>query len=280
MKINKEVIDFFAQSPGLYAESSKAFWDDEHISKGMLAAHLDTAGDGASRRLETIRKSVEWICSLCGYVEGKRLLDLGCGPGLYAELLCDKGFSVTGIDFSRRSIEYAQDHAVKTGREIDYRCRNYLDMDFDGEFDIAILVYYDYGVLSPRDREVLLAKVHRALKSGGIFILDALNRPHLDSFRETQSISYEKAGFWSPEPHVVIQRNIIYAEMGNTLEQYLVMTGNGTERFNIWNQVYSKESFTAELCRQYFETKAVFDDICGSPFTGKNEGICGVFSKK
>ncbi len=43
----------------------------------------------------------------------KKLLDLGCGAGIYSELLYDKGFSVTGIDFSKRSIEYAQNHAKR-----------------------------------------------------------------------------------------------------------------------------------------------------------------------
>lgn len=278
--MNREVIDFFKETPPVYAESSKPFWDDEHISKNMLAAHLNTEGDGASRKLDTIRDSVSWLCQYCGDVKGKRLLDLGCGPGLYSELLSDMGFSVTGIDFSKRSIEYARDHAKETGRDIDYRYQNYLEIDYEKEFDIAILVYYDYGVLSPRDREVLLAKVHRALKKGGIFVLDVLNKLQLSLFRETQSIIFENTGFWSPQPHVVIQRNVLYGETGNTLERYLVMTEDITECFNIWNQVYSKETFTAEISRRYFETRDLYDDICGSPFTGQAEGICGVFAKK
>lgn len=278
--MNREVIDFFKETPPVYAESSKPFWDDEHISKNMLAAHLNTERDGASRKLDTIRDSVSWLCQYCGDVKGKRLLDLGCGPGLYAELLSDGGFSVTGIDFSRRSIEYARGHAMETAREIDYRCQNYLEMDHENEFDVAILVYYDYGVLSPRDREALLGKVHRALKKEGLFILDVMNKPYLGSFHETQSVSYEKAGFWSPEPYVVIQRNVLYGETGNTLERYLVMTEDKTECFNIWNQVYSKETFTAEISSRYFETRDLYDDICGRPFTGQAGGMCGVFTRK
>ena len=36
-----------------------------------------------------------------------KILDLGCGPGLYAELLAKKGHSITGVDFSENSIQYA-----------------------------------------------------------------------------------------------------------------------------------------------------------------------------
>ncbi|MGE5494383.1 MAG: methyltransferase domain-containing protein [Burkholderiales bacterium] len=34
-------------------------------------------------------------------VKRPRLLDLGCGPGIYAELFAKKGFCVTGVDFSQ-----------------------------------------------------------------------------------------------------------------------------------------------------------------------------------
>lgn len=61
--MNNKIIDFFRAEPPIYEKSSKAFWDDEHISKSMLAAHLD--------------------------VKNKQLLDLGCGAGIYAELLYD-----------------------------------------------------------------------------------------------------------------------------------------------------------------------------------------------
>lgn len=278
--MNEKILKFFEENPPVYAGSTKAFWDDEHISKGMLAAHLDAEHDGASRKLETIQSSVEWLCEYCGDVKGKRLLDLGCGPGLYAEMLCDRGFSVTGVDFSRRSIEYARNQAEIAGRDIDYIYQNYLELDFDNEFDAAIMVYYDYGVLPPKDREVLLEKVHRALKRDGILILDVYNMSSFYSFREAQSVSYEKSGFWSPEPHVVIQRNVIYSETKNTLDRYLVMTGDSTDIFNIWDQYYSKETFSGELCKSYFNARDFYDDICGRPFTGQAEGICGVFSKR
>ena len=276
--MNSKLLDCFKTAPPIYQENSKAFWDDEHISKSMLAAHLDP-DDGASRKLPTIQKSVEWICKYMQNVEGKRLLDLGCGPGIYAEMLCDRGFSVTGIDFSKRSIEYAQNRAKETKRNIEYRYQNYLEIDYENEYDVVILIYCDFGVLSPQDRGILLKKIHKALKPGGILILDVFNENYLNSFSESQTVQYEEGGFWTNEPYVLIQKNKVYRESNNTLEQYLIITQNDFDCFNIWNQIYSAESFRQEIEDGRFEVVDIFDNVCGKPFTGQEECICGVYKK-
>lgn len=277
--MNSIILDFLRTAPPLYQKSDRAFWDDEHISKGMLAAHLDGSHDAASRKFTTIRQSAGWISARCRAAAGRRLLDLGCGAGLYAELLCDDGFAVTGVDLSRRSIAYARNRAKETGRSIEYCCQNYLDLDCADEFDAAILIYYDFGVLSPDDRGVLLEKIRRALKRGGILILDALNEPYRDAFAEFQTIGYENGGFWSPAPYAVIQKNRLYPETNNTLEQYLVITEKDCARYCIWNQIYTKDTLTKEISAHGFAPDGLFDDACGKPFTGQGEGLCGVFVK-
>lgn len=277
--MNQRILDFFKTAPPLYEKSSKAFWDDEYISKSMLAAHFDREHDGASRKMSTVQTSAEWICQCCPDAKGGQLLDLGCGPGIYSELLYDKGFSVTGLDFSKRSIAYAQNHAKKTGRNIAYHYQNYLEMNYENLFDIAILIYCDFGVLSPKDRGILLSKIHRALKKDGLLVLDVLHQPYRNTFRGTQSVQYEAGGFWSPEPYMVIQRNQYYGETDNTLEQYLVITEKNWEHFNIWNQVYTRESFVGEVERQHFVLQGIFSDVCGRAFTEQGENMCGVFIK-
>lgn len=277
--MNSKIINFFQEKVPVYQCSTKPFWDDEHISAYMLSAHLDTDNDSASRKLATIKKSVDWICEQLPNPKYKKLLDLGCGPGIYSELLYDKGFSVKGIDFSKRSVEYAKANAKKTNREIEYSYQNYLDINYENEFDIVILIYCDFGVLSPNDRNVLLTKIYKALKNDGILILDVLNKPYLDSFDEIQSVQFEESGFWVSESHVIIQKNHFYSETNNTLEQYLIITEDNCECFNIWNQVYSEETFIKEIRTQGFNLLNLYDNVCGKSYTGKEETMCGVFRK-
>lgn len=80
---------------------------DKYISERLLEIHLNPDIELASRKVTTIDFTFDWIL---GILPGKKLdlLDLGCGPGLYAERFTKKGHQVSGIDFSDNSIQYAR----------------------------------------------------------------------------------------------------------------------------------------------------------------------------
>lgn len=79
-------------------------WTDDHISERMLAYHLDEEGDLSSRNAVFIDQSVDWMASYFCIAESTRIADFGCGPGLYTTRLARKQAQVTGVDFSKRSI--------------------------------------------------------------------------------------------------------------------------------------------------------------------------------
>ena len=277
--MNRAIIDFLKNEIKLYAESDDAFWNDEHISKHMLRAHLDPDFEGASRKHKDIVGSVDWITEIIGDYKHKKLLDLGCGPGIYAELLAEKGVQVTGIDFSKRSIDYAKESSQKKNLDITYHYRNYLELEYYEEFDVAILIYCDFGVLSPDNRKKLLQKVYRALKPGGLLILDVFHEPYLNDFEEVQRVDYQSGGFWSPDDYVVVQKNRYYADSKNTLEQYLVITEKTCKCYNIWNQIYTKNAFENEIIGAGFRSMHFYDDVQGKAYTGAEKTLCGVFEK-
>ena len=72
------------QKPEPFTPGEALFWDDPHISAQMLEAHLNPDIDAASRRPEIIDRSVQWLIEMLELQAGASILDLGCGPGLYA----------------------------------------------------------------------------------------------------------------------------------------------------------------------------------------------------
>jgi len=55
-------------------------------------------------------------------VDGKRIIDVGCGGGIFSEALNKRGATVTGIDLSEETISIARLHLLESGHDVDYQC--------------------------------------------------------------------------------------------------------------------------------------------------------------
>lgn len=266
--------------PPLFAPGERLFWDDPHISRQMLSFHLDPATDAASRRPETIDQSVAWMVQALGLQPGNAILDLGCGPGLYAQRLAKYGLAVTGVDLSPTSIEYAKGQAIQNGLEIIYRCENYLDLPDEALYDAALLIYGDYCVLPPEQRSKLLGNIHRALKSGGYFVLDVTTRAHRALHGNRNGWYAVESGFWKGQAHIVLEQGFDYPEQSIFLDQYTVIQADGTINvYRNWFQDYTPETIKEELARGGFPVQSVWGDLCGTDYTERTEWI-GIIAKK
>src|SRR5512135_2813124 len=146
-------------------------WTDKYTSKQMLSFHLNGEIDVSSRRLSFIDKSVNWIISQFDVREGKSVADFGCGPGLYAERLARTNAAITGIDFSKNSIEYARNRARDEKLNIKYVNQNYLEFHSNDRYDLIIMIFCDFCALGPAQRKTLLEKFRCLLKHDGSILL-------------------------------------------------------------------------------------------------------------
>ena len=63
---------------------------------------------------------LNWIDKHVG-LNGKRVIDIGCGGGILAESMAARGADVTGIDLSEKPLKVAQLHLLESGQKVDYR---------------------------------------------------------------------------------------------------------------------------------------------------------------
>jgi SAM-dependent methyltransferase len=268
------------EKPAPFTPGEPLFWNDPHISKQMLEVHLNPDVEAASRRSETIDRSVEWLTQILGLKAGASLLDLGCGPGLYTSRFAQAGFRVTGVDYSRRSIEYATQYASDNDLNITYRYQNYLEIEDENQYDAAFLIYGDFCPLNPEQRKKLLQNVSRALKPNGKFVFDVTTREHRKKHGNKNGWYATESGFWKPGSHLVLEEGFDYPEQSIWLDQYTIIEADGKiSVYRNWFQDYTPETITAELTENNFKVESLWGDLTGQPCASDSEWI-GVVTQK
>jgi SAM-dependent methyltransferase len=243
-----------------FSKGTHFMWDDPHISKQLLKFHLDPNFDAASRRPEIIDRTLEWIEHLLE--ENSRILDLGCGPGLYCQRLASAGHRVTGLDISKNSIEYARTYAEKNGLDIRYINGDYTAGDIPQENDLVMIIFCDIGVFDDETRDLLLKKIHESLKTGGRITFDVAGPGFLDDFEEGTKTERHDGGFWSPEPYTHIEEVMKFPELKAMLHEHTISLDNGeTRTYRFWDRSYSKEEIGSFLKEAGFSNIEFKDDI-------------------
>jgi SAM-dependent methyltransferase len=273
------VIDLM-RKPVVFEPGEALFWNDPHIAQEMLKAHLDPSHDAASRRPQTIESTTNWLIEHLCLQSGDTILDLGCGPGLYAVPLAGHGMNVTGIDYSQNSIDYARSISKELHLPITYLHQDFLTIDYESQFDLVLQVYGELCVFSPSLRDQLLRKVNRALKPGGRFVFDVTTRAHRRQHGLQNGWYVSQTGFWKPTAHLVLESGFDYPEHDVYLDQYIVVEENGQlSLYRNWFLDYSLETLTCVLQAQGFKIEEVWSNLTGAAFVDDSEWIAVIASK-
>jgi 2-polyprenyl-3-methyl-5-hydroxy-6-metoxy-1,4-benzoquinol methylase len=238
--MNIERINTLSKKPALYEKGTSVMWTDSYISKKLLELHINPIHDVASRSMAKIEKITQWILEKSNKPRMK-ILDLGCGPGLYAESFAAKRHAVTGVDFSENSIRYAIQQAKEKKLEIEYLHQNYLELDFEDRFDLVIMIYLDFCVLLPEERDRALENIYKALKKSGLFIFDVINGKHIDKKIIPQSWEVRESGFWKSTPYIVLNNGYHYPDARVWANHHIVIGENdAVDTYIFWNHYYER----------------------------------------
>jgi SAM-dependent methyltransferase len=239
----RESLRLVADRPGLRAWAADMVdlpWSDPAFSERMLLEHLSQEHDLASRRLVVIDaqvgKLLDWLD--CGASDSTRhrLLDLTCGPGLYAQFFARAGCQVTGVDISPASIRVARE--ITAGLRCEFIESDVAVMELpEGGFDAAIYLYGQAEVPKPDVLPEILRRIRSALRPGAPLALEiriAARVPRTTGagwhtgvdglFGPGSQLVLSERG-WDPESRATVERHhVIDVETGE-----LTVLG-GTER--------------------------------------------------
>jgi SAM-dependent methyltransferase len=128
---------------------------------------------------EHTAQEVAWIMAALDLRDGARILDLCCGQGRHAVLLARAGCHVTGLDRSTYLLQRAQQAAREASVEVRWVRGDMRQLPWRGEFDACLNLFTSFGYFEDEaDNLQVLGQVHRALKPGGVFVLDLSNRDY------------------------------------------------------------------------------------------------------
>ncbi len=117
---------------------------------------------------------LEYIDSLIG-LDGKRVLDVGCGGGILAEAMTSRGADVTGIDLGDKGLKVAQIHLLESGLSVEYRhvSAEELAQEQPGRYDIVTCMEMLEHVPDPA---ITVRACAELVRPGGWCVFATINR--------------------------------------------------------------------------------------------------------
>jgi SAM-dependent methyltransferase len=143
-------------------------WYDGFFEAGWLD-YVQPADDVTLRQ-------VEFIVEELGLEPGSSVLDVACGRGRHSVELARRGFRVTGVDLSPRSLELARAAADRASAVVEFRRLDMRDLDYDGVFDGVINLFSAFGYFAEDvENERVVQRIATAVRPDGRFLIDTVN---------------------------------------------------------------------------------------------------------
>jgi SAM-dependent methyltransferase len=247
--------------------SARDLWTNEHTSEQMLAYHLNGDVDISSRRTSTIDMSVSWMANRFNLPKNGKVIDFGCGPGLYTSRLAKLGAEVCGVDFSSRSIDYAREQAALDSLTITYIEADYLELQPKGPFDLVTMIMCDFCALGPTQRAAMLKKFRDIVSNDGRIVFDVYSLKAFEA--KLEASVYEKNlmnGFWSADPYFGFVTSLKYDDDQVSLDKYTIIERKRRWETYNWLQYFSPESLQNELHAAGLETEETLRDVAGHSY--------------
>jgi len=124
-----------------------------------------------------IKEEVDFVEKTLAHSRSMTVLDLACGSGRHSIELARRGYSMIGLDLNGFFLAQAEQAAREADVVVRWIQSDMRQIPFKEEVDAVIFLFSSFGYLeSDRDDQLVLSQVATALRSGGVFVMDFINR--------------------------------------------------------------------------------------------------------
>lgn len=216
---------------------------DEDIPEHAEEFHDEIADWYSERKKGSYEFKIQLpvILNLLGDLQGKSLIDIGCGPGVYSVEFAKRGADVLGVDISQKMLDKARNNASTANVKLTLRKSDAHSLpSTDGLFDIAVLILMNLNTK-------VVEEVARILKPGGLLLFSdthpmieskgrwegngiGASRVVEDYFSQDKKewrMSMSPSGEWVRAQEPSPERTIILRYHKRTIEQSVNMIADG-----------------------------------------------------
>lgn len=237
-------------------------WNDPGFSQRMLEVHLDQSTGLASRPFAKIDQHVQFIHQEVLQEKPSRILDLGRGPGFYAQRLTSLGHEVTGIDFSPASIDFARSHGG--GRFV---LDDLLTADYGEGWDLVSFLFGEPNTFAPKDLRKIIDRAWTALKPKGKLLLE-VTRPEAVMAMGGQGPVWAASpgGLFHPGPHLWLQESVWDEDSEAAKTRWHVLPEEGEPfSFSCTTQSWAEDQLRRQLADSGFCEVRIYPSMTGEP---------------
>ena len=220
------------------------------------------------RNDEEARRQVDFLVDRLDVPSSCEVLDLGCGDGRHSLELARRGFRVTGLDLSEELLERARRRTADEGLDITFMRGDMRDPPADRAFDLVVNFFTSFGYFREDGENArVLEAISRALRPGGRFLMDYLNRAYVISTlvpsdrRTVEGMEVEQRRWITGDPskaggHVRINKQVRIRE------------GGAERSYDESVRMYTLDELEAMMDRTGLRVTQTFGDFDGCPISG------------
>ena len=187
-------------------------WFEEAFDEDYLRTLPFMTPDQTLREVAFIRQSLR------PPDEGE-LLDVGCGYGRHAIELGQGGYRVTGVDLSLPLLIRAADESQRRSLSVNFVHADMREMAFENQFDGAYSFLTSFGYFDEDANLKVAASIYRALRPGGRFLVDTINRDYIVSELPTRvwwegdgCVVLEEVDFNYQTSRLTVRRSVVFQD--------------------------------------------------------------------
>lgn len=266
-----------------WAEGGKLPWNNLQFSERMLKEHLSQTHDGASRRLNSINRHTIWLHSAVLKKQPSKVLDIGCGPGLYTERLAKLGHRCVGIDYAPAAIRYAKQIAQEKNLNCEYIEADVTQVDYGVGFDLAYFLYGELNAFKPEVMSNVIQRAYAAMAPGGRLILEMFESKFLAQLGSRPRASEQvESGLFSTEPYHRLTESLYCMDSNATVERNMVtelQSGQITYYVNTL-QAYTDKEYHQMLSDIGFTGIKKLPALGGKACSAQQDGLFILYAEK